>query len=251
MRQPNFKTRVNRLGKYLLDTVAPLRCLYCDDPTGSAIAMCGVCVGELQRNGNPCPRCALPDCGGNLCPGCLRRPPPLLSVSAPLCYDPAVAYLVHRWKYDGQRDLAITAAILMLNSSILTLNYDIMLPTPLHWQRLLKRGFNQSDDLMAALCRQRPALQPPQDKRQPEKRQDRPRLRRRRSGVRQAASNRAQRLHNLHDAFVVRGDVRGKAVLLIDDVCTTGATGNAMAGALLGAGALEVHLWCLARTPAR
>jgi len=112
---------------------------------------------------------------------------------------------------------------------------------PLHWRRRLARGFNQSDDLLRELTRRHPALARAAS--------DGARLRRVRGATRQVASTKAARLHNLRGAFEVSGAISGRSILIVDDVCTTGATGNAMARALLDAGANDVHLWCLARTP--
>jgi ComF family protein len=117
---------------------------------------------------------------------------------------------------------------------------DILLPTPLYWQRQLGRGFNQSHDLLEALCQLQPAL----------RRKPLARLKRRRATAPQAGASRRERLRNLQGAFAVRGDVSNQRITLIDDVCTTGATANAIAKTLLDAGAAEVHLWCFARTPA-
>lgn len=131
----------------------------------------------------------------------------------------------------------------MLKAPICIEITDILLATPLHWRRELRRGFNQSEDLLRALC----SLHPPM-KATPSKLA---RLSRRRSTQSQAHATRSERLSNLKGAFAVHGDVQGLSIGIVDDVCTTTATGNAMAGALLKAGAAEVHLHCLARTPVR
>ncbi|WP_415060010.1 ComF family protein [Congregibacter sp.] len=150
---------------------------------------------------------------------------------------------MHRWKYLGEQRLSLTAAKLMLKEPIFTKTTEIMLPTPLHWRRQLQRGFNQSEDLLRALCSLQPtlALTPPKTIR----------LSRRKATKAQARATRRERLANLDGAFSVHGDVRGHCVGIVDDVCTTVATGNAMASTLLAAGAAEVHLYCLARTPPR
>jgi ComF family protein len=147
---------------------------------------------------------------------------------------------MHRWKYQGERRLAKTTAKIMLNASKYPAYADMMLPTPLYWQRQLRRGFNQSHDLLEALCQLQPALRGTPSAR----------LARRRATVPQAGASRQERLRNLEGAFAVHGDVSHQRITLIDDVCTTGATANAMAKTLLDAGAAEVHLWCFARTPA-
>lgn len=178
---------------------------------------------------------------GRLCPNCLKAEPALKTVTAAFEYDPAIAYLMHRWKYLKDRNLSRTAAKLMLNSEICIKNVDIVLATPLHWRRKLRRGFNQSEDLLSSLSRLYPPLQPTPKKRAL--------LKRCIATKTQAHASRRERLSNLQGAFTVVGNVHGCSVAVIDDVCTTSATGNAMARVLLDAGASEVHLYCLARTP--
>ena len=65
----------------------------------------------------------------------------------------------------------------------------------------------------------------------------------------QSSLNAQQRARNLSGAFKLKGAVKGKRIAIIDDVMTTGATGEAIARALKAAGAEDVQLWCLARTP--
>ncbi|MFT7289246.1 MAG: ComF family protein [Halieaceae bacterium] len=234
---------VRRLSTKALNLLAPQRCIYCDQTTDRIEAICRFCCIAVQPNRTPCPRCALPDCRGSLCPACQTRLPALQSVTAPYRYDVAVAYLVSLWKYRGERRLSDTIARLMLQETDLRSDSDILLPTPLHWRRQLRRGFNQSDDLLRSLCAVQPQLKMACA--------HRVRLSRQRSVSPQASSSRRERLRNLRGAFKVSGDLKGRSVTIIDDVCTTGATGNAIAATLLDAGAREVHLWCFTRTPAR
>ncbi|EED32237.1 phosphoribosyltransferase [gamma proteobacterium NOR5-3] len=131
----------------------------------------------------------------------------------------------------------------MLKEPIYIEKVEYWLATPLHWRRELRRGFNQSEDLLRALSALAPSI-----KATPAKLA---RLSRRRATGSQAHATRRERLSNLKGAFRVHGNVQGRTIGIVDDVCTTAATGNAMAETLLDAGAAEVHLYCLARTPAR
>lgn len=225
-----------------LDGLAPEICLFCQQLTEDDISLCSYCCDLLKGNSTGCPCCALPDCAGQLCPPCQAQTPALDQVIAPFVYDEAIALFMQHWKYQGTRRLAKTAASLMTNNSNVETNADIWLATPLHWRRQLGRGFNQSEDLLQALARLSPINK------------GRPlnaiRIHRQRATPSQAGASRRERLRNLRDAFMVRGDVRDRSVVVIDDVCTTGATGNAVAQSLRKAGAREVRLWCLARTPA-
>lgn len=119
-----------------------------------------------------------------------------------------------------------------------------MIAIPLHWTRKMRRGFNQSQDLLVCLRALMADGSMGSTPASPSAT-----LRRARRTATQVGTSRAERLARLNDVFEVRGNLNGKAVVLIDDVCTTGATGSAAADALLAAGATHVHLWCLARTP--
>lgn len=279
----------------LVDSYAPQLCLYCDQPSYRAEPICDVCRRALIPNRGACPCCALPYCAGAPCPGCQQSNLPL-AIIAPFVYDRSMAYLLQRWKYDGQRRLAAAAALLATSypraesqrtdttakaprdagtdkvervtkaagaagdqspqadrgttaslSAALRIGgpETLLLPTPLHWRRRLQRGFNQSEDLLRAARRRCPELG------EACARARGVRLLRRRATPRQARAAKRDRLRNLQGAFLVEGDVCGRPVLLVDDVCTTGATGLAMATALRDAGACSVTLWCLARTPER
>lgn len=228
-------------GRRLLDLYAPQECLFCDQSSGRPEALCDTCLAEFQRNDSACPRCGLPGCRGAPCPRCLAQATPLTRTAAPLVYDAAVAFLVKRWKYDRDRNIAEIAALIMLESTYVADHADIVIPVPLHWRRRLQRGFNQSEDLLEALRARVTGLAAP------------PRpvaLRRTRDTPKQTLATRRDRLGNLEQAFCVEGDVSGLCVTLLDDICTTGATATAAARVLLHAGAREVNLWCLARTPA-
>ena len=234
-----------------IDAFAPLRCRFCDLPSDTGTGVCAVCRGELRRNGSACRRCALPlplpgDAGTvrrRLCGDCLHAPPPLSRVLAPFVYDPALAWLIAQWKYRRDEALADTLAALWLWATAAPPAVDCLLPIPLHWRRQLWRGFNQSADLSRALAL-RLSIPPPAVR-------GGPRLRRRRRTPAQAGARRRVRRRQLRGAFELRGGVTGLRVALVDDVCTTGATAEAAATVLLHAGAREVQLWCLGRTPRR
>lgn len=226
----------------LLELIAPQRCLYCQQRTYASQALCDQCALALTPNIDGCPRCALPACQGQLCPDCLQTPGPISRVYAPYVYDPAISYFMHCWKYQGNAHLSRTVSNMLLNAPIIPKDVDLLLAIPLHWRRQLSRGFNQSQDLLDALCRQAPQLACARSRRL--------RLRRLRFTPAQAQARRRERMQNLHKAFAIDGDVTGRSVVLIDDVCTTGATANAVARTLRRAGARDVQLWCLARTPA-
>jgi predicted amidophosphoribosyltransferase len=264
----------------LVDSYAPQLCLFCDQPSYRDEPLCDTCSAAFIPNSGACPVCALPDCAGAPCPACQHEPMPLRIV-APFVYERTMACLLRRWKYERERRLVAAVALLAMTGPGTPLQgtgsrsrsapvagerrcdpdpgalvslcaaakacgpEGLALATPLHWRRRLHRGFNQSADLLHAARPRCPELSGAY---------------RRARGVRllrcsargpQARATRRERLRNLRGAFAVHGAVSDRPVLLIDDVCTTGATGLAMATALRAAGARSVTLWCLARTPQR
>lgn len=115
---------------------------------------------------------------------------------------------------------------------------DVIAPVPMHWRRKLSRGFNHCEQLAEQLGQslQRPVFNG---------------LRRIRHSPPQQGLSAEQRRRNLQGAFALRGkqSVKGLSIALLDDVVTTGSTAEALSQLLLAAGAREVHIWSLARTP--
>lgn len=215
-------------------------CALCGRPHPEPV--CALCRAELDDHhrvhGSLC-RCALPNPGGRpgeLCGRCLDRPPPFRAAYTAWWYEFPVDGLLNGYKHRGRLDLEHALHRLVLDAPLPWPEADCLCPLPSHWRRTLGRGFDQAERLAAALARpwQRPLARL---------------LRRRRATARQQGGSRAHRLRNLSGAFQAAPDSRGRRVLLIDDVLTTGASARAASAALLDAGAREVRVWTLARTP--
>lgn len=114
---------------------------------------------------------------------------------------------------------------------------DLLLPVPLAKRRLRERGFNQAGMLGRWLSTQLGLTC-----------DERLLLRTRETPAQQKLDARARR-RNLRQAFALSGELTGKHVAIVDDVCTTGATAQAIAEVLRKAGARRVDVYCLARTP--
>ena len=110
---------------------------------------------------------------------------------------------------------------------------DAVVPVPLHKKRLRERGFNQSDVLAEALAKE---LQTPKEDW----------LVRVKNTRKQSMLPMEERAANIADAFQAVKSCKGKSILLVDDVCTSGATGHACAKALRAAGARHVELFVFA-----
>jgi ComF family protein len=141
--------------------------------------------------------------------------------------------LVRNLKYRGVSRLAEPMGRQMVRAleGLQPAHIDCVTPVPMHVRRVRKRGVNQALLLAREVA---DGLQLPLEEA----------LVRTRNTLQQARLDDAKRLHNLDGAFAVAGNVAGKRVLLVDDVCTTGATANACAEALLQGGAEAVYLLC-------
>jgi ComF family protein len=151
-------------------------------------------------------------------------------------HDGRLRELIHLFKYSYMRPLAAVLAQWLALAYPRMERFDALVPMPLHWWKRVQRGFNQSELLARELSRRTgvPVLRA---------------ARRRRATAAQAGLTHAQRRDNVRGAFDVPrpAAVRGLALLLIDDVLTTGSTVNACAGALKRAGAARVSVLTLAR----
>lgn len=239
---------VNRIVTTLLDGLFPHYCELCGARSGVSLPLCPGCQWDLRSNDSCCYRCAipLPATGAatavRLCGSCLVKPPPFQRVIAPWLYCEQLAQLIQRWKFHGETRLTPLLAALWLQRVGRPEPPDLIVPVPLHWRRLWQRGFNQSELLSRQLRRACEPLATTELA---------PRaLRRKHATLAQSGMSAPQRTANIRGAFTVERPCGNLRVAVIDDVLTTGATASAAAGALLAAGASEVEVWCLARTPA-
>jgi len=144
---------------------------------------------------------------------------------------------MHRFKYYGLTALAGPLGGLMVGYWMQhPMPVDVLVPVPLHAARLRERGYNQAALLAREMARQVGLVV------------DERTLTRQRATDPQVELDASQRKENVRDAFRCCGNsLAGKQVLLIDDVCTTGATLEACAVALYEGGARGVRALTLAR----
>ena len=241
-----------KLMPYVLDGLFPNYCLLCGLRSYRDFALCDPCESGLAANDVSCAQCALPIPGplqnpggsrGALCGQCLLSPPAFDRVVAPWLYDEQMAFLIHRWKFHGERQLTPLLAHLWLKQFSGKLQtIDIIVPVPLHWSKFWLRGFNQSEILAAALRGQCKALQAV--------RLSTHLVQRHQATLPQSSLPALARKSNLIAAFTARQRCDNLRIAIVDDVLTTGATATAMATTLRDAGAAHIEIWCLARTPA-
>ena len=182
-------------------------------------------------------RAPLDDAG--LCGVCRRGAPAFDAAYAYGFYDGTLAKLVRTYKYGRVQTLARPLGGLLSAALPRDEEFDVIAPMPLHWRKRWQRGFNQSELLARELAR-RTGI--------PVRRA----VKRVRFTNAQAGLTGHQRRDNVSGAFRgIEGIARGKRVLLIDDVLTTGATAAACARALKMSGAARVTILTLARADRR
>jgi ComF family protein len=234
-----------KLGLPFLDFLLPRQCVFCRgglrDRTD--VAVCEACQGQIEWVAGPlCPRCGRvfgSRAGSDhLCGACQKEPPPFARARAAVLYDedgPA-GLAIKRFKYGRRMDLlpVMQAWLRTTECQELVEAAEMLVPVPLHTRRLKERGFNQALLLARAF---------------PEMPLAREALVRVRHTIPQSGLNPKERRENVHQAFMVPRpeEVKGKNILLLDDIFTTGATVKECALVLLKAGAQEVNVLTVAR----
>lgn len=221
----------------VLDLLMPPACAACKAPVATPHGLCAACFASLPHLPHPaCGRCGVPlrpeGAGEEICLPCRDAPPPFASALAPFAHDGTARTLVVRLKA-GREELAPLMARMMLAAGPLP-ERALVIPVPLHRWRLVQRGANQAALLAGALAQASGLVHAPEL------------LVRTRPTPPSRGLGRAERQANVAGAFAVpeagRARLQGRAVVLVDDVLTTGATAGACAGALLAAGASAVHV---------
>lgn len=236
------------LGGALLDLIYPQDCIGCGSgpivPDGSCL--CGACWTALPRIGQwQCPHCGDelgPHAGGaGACRSCARHKGLYFRGAAAVCrYEDVARQMVWQLKYRGD----IRAVPWMgreLYGKLVAKDWfpqvEALIPVPLHWRRRVQRRFNQSELLARAISRVsgKEVLTRA--------------LQRRKQTTPQVALDRARRAENVEGAFRLgrAKRVKGRVILLVDDVMTTCATAEVCSRVLLDGGAKSVYVAIYAR----
>lgn len=234
------------LGHAAMDLFFPPSCLACRRATDRANALCAECWAQVRFIERPyCERLGTPfsiDLGteGLLSPKAVADPPVYGRARAVTRFDDGpLRLLVHRLKYHDRVEIARPLGAWMARAGMeLLVDADLLVPVPLHRARLISRRFNQAHALAKAISAQCGVPADPCA------------LARVKATPSQVGLSRSQRAINLQGAFIVPDarapSVEGRAIVLVDDVLTTGATANAASRALLRAGAKRVDVLVLA-----
>ena len=210
------------------------RCFLCKG-AASAI-LCSACDADLPRlAAGLCPRCALASPAGALCGRCLANAPRFDATHAALAYRFPADALVHSLKFRGELALAPLLGALLVRS-IPQNGVHCVVPVPLSAERLRERGYNQALEIARhVLPRGAARLVPGLCERV-------------RDTPAQMGLSLSERARNVAGAFRCTGFAEGLRVAVLDDVMTTGATLDEIAGTLKRAGAAWVENWVVART---
>ncbi len=228
----------------LQDLLFPARCLACEILLGRhrLPLLCDSCYTRLAVLGSPwCLLCGIPFAAGadHLCGDCLADDRPFAFARTAFLYREPLVTLIHQLKFGRRLTGLVTLGRLVRDTpAVAALSCpDIIIPVPLHVNRLRQRGFNQSL-LLARSCfpgwKNRIVVDI---------------LHRIRNTVPQTDLSGSERRQNLKNAFSVSGAERiaGRSILLIDDVVTTGSTIGECSRILRHAGAQRVEVFALAR----
>jgi len=201
--------------------------------------LCAHCESQLPWIFPPlCPRCGRPQASGILCPTCAQTTGAISVIRSPLRFEGVARRAIHELKYRNLRAIAPTLATYLVRS-LRDAGYepDIIVPVPLHPRRARRRGYNQSFLLAREVAKETCTLISADA------------LTRVREGASQVHTTSVEeRRQNVSGAFACNDtSVSGKQVLVVDDVCTTGATLESCAVALRGAGAVGVWGLTVAR----
>ena len=248
----------------LIDIVYPPRCHIChgflrdDQLENRSIFFCRTCSDNFVRIASPiCPVCCTPlemSQEDHLCEDCLRKKPYYTATYACYQYDGAIKDAIHQFKYGSKsfmsKSLGPLLAAFSENSDLMPYrqgnetcrwvqesDHLLIMPVPLHPKRLRERGFNQSlllaDHVAVRLGTELDFMS----------------LRRVKYTAPQTGLGKKARRKNVHRAFEVINSkaVKGKTVLLVDDVATTGNTLNECARILKRSGCSDVFCLVLAK----
>lgn len=228
--------------------IYPARCMVCDTYTDAPGGLCPSCWHDTHFiSGSTCTTCSAPLPGevtGAQCDTCLNFPPPWGRGIAVLEYEGSGRRMAMALKRNDRLDLAPTLAAWLNRAAASVLpQTDIITPVPLHPSRLARRKFNQSAELARPLAELAGVAYIPDL------------LSRTRKTESQQGKDRIERQENLKSAIAPtprhREVLKGKRVLLVDDVLTTGATLSACTEACFAAGAQNVNIVVLARVEPR
>lgn len=221
------KSLLAKIARPALDLIFPMSCSGCGR---EGDLFYPTCLPNLPRLTSPyCRRCGAPG-HQSPCRWCEGRPLNTDGIRGPFLFEGSIRNAVHSFKYRGVRAAATQLGdLLSIYQQDQPVPGDVIMPVPLHSRQLRKRGYNQSALLARRLAKS--SQLPFDDSMLMRVKDTRPQV---------VTTSRRQRIENVSDSFKCRGSAPGSAVILVDDVATTGSILSACAAALKDSGASSV-----------
>lgn len=214
-----------------------IKCIVCSKELNEdkLFSICDDCLEQIPFiSGNTCIKCGMKlDNDYIVCLNCKDNPKYFERHFSVLSYTGVMPKLVQDFKFNKKKYLSVPFSKMMLEKfKDEDISVDLIMPVPIHQERLKERGYNQSELLLKEFeCLSIPILKD--------------NLQRIKYSPQQAVLTRAERRNNLVDAFVIKDKsvIKGKTILVVDDIYTTGSTLNEVSKTLIKAGASKV--FCL------
>lgn len=225
----------------LLEILFPqnLKCIFCGKEDGG-FGICDRCMEKLPFiKGPTCKKCGVSISSGDVCIECKDSKHKFERVYSIFDYSGRVRNSILKIKQNGLKYLANPFSYIMFKYfENIKVPFEVIIPMPIHENRLKERGFNQSELLLKDIEKNYGRVY-------------KNLLVRTKDTPHQTGLGKANRESNLDHAFKVtdKQKVKGKIILLVDDIYTTGSTLNECAKTFKRAGASKVFALCLARTP--
>lgn len=220
----------------------PCICSLCGSSSSNHINLCNACQKELPWLTHTCYRCALPlsEAGPEVCGECLKKPVSYNTTIALFYYHFPIDRLISLLKFHNKIHFANLLGSLMAKKVVAYYAQDskpaLIIPMPLHQQRLKERGYNQAVELARPIAKK---LEIPLSLTS---------CRRVLNTAQQSLVPADKRGHNVQNAFSVQLPFMPEHVAIVDDVMTTGSTVAELARTLRRAGVKRIDVWCCART---
>ena len=225
--------------RQLIAAIMPGSCLLCGvDVARQEHLLCTRCAADLPASGSGCYVCGAALPRELVCGSCLARPPAFDHVVSAYAYRYPIDHLIKNLKYRQQ--LVVTRALAQglvqrIRQEGETLP-DCLLPVPLHPLRLVRRGYNQAEEIARVVGRELGVAVAGNL------------VRRQRYTREQSRLLLSARRRNLRHAFALRRSPQCRHIAIVDDVLTSGATAGELARLLRRAGVERIDVWVLART---
>lgn len=217
--------------------LAPSRCELCRDNLPNNDFLCSDCLGDLEKVTSCCQHCGIPmpiDC---ICAKCLHTAGNIDKTITAYQYNYPLDTLLKKYKYNHQLGIILPLTKTLSNKILAAgaLFPEIIIPVPLHFKRQYMRGFNQALEISKQISRM---TNIPIDYKI---------IKRIKNTAPMFELSRGERKNNLRGAFQLNHVCTYKSIALVDDIITTGSTGDEIAGLLRANGAQHVQIWAIAR----